>query len=94
VTAFPPATAFPPLPPTPDQVGMAGTFSRASQTAFRHANRYAMVPLHRAGLAAWLGNPLTGWQLLLATTGRKSGLRRRTPLGYRSATWSRKARPG
>ena len=81
-TAFPPATAFPPLPPTPDQVGMAGTFSRASQTAFRHANRYAMVPLHRAGLAAWLGNPLTGWQLLLTTTGRKSGLRRRTPLGY------------
>jgi deazaflavin-dependent oxidoreductase (nitroreductase family) len=81
-TAFPPAPAFPLLPPTPDQVGMAGTLSRASRTAFRYANRYAMVPLHRAGLAAWLGNPLTGWQLLLTTTGRKSGLRRRTPLGY------------
>ena len=74
--------AFPQLPPTPDQVGMAATFSRTSQTAFRWANRYAMVPLHRAGLAVWLGNPLTGWQLLLTTTGRKSGLRRRTPLGY------------
>jgi len=82
VLAMTETTAFPPLPPTPDQVGKAGTFSRASQTAFRHANRYAMVPLHRAGLAAWLGNPLTGWQLLLTTTGRKSGLRRRTPLGY------------
>jgi deazaflavin-dependent oxidoreductase (nitroreductase family) len=81
-TACPPATAFPPLPPTPDQVGMAGTLSRASQTAFRWANRCAVVPLHRAGLAVWMGNPLTGWQLLLTTTGRKSGLRRRTPLGY------------
>ena len=49
---------------------------------FRYGNRYAMIPLHRAGLAAWLGNPLTGWQLLLATTGRKSGLLRSTPLGY------------
>jgi deazaflavin-dependent oxidoreductase (nitroreductase family) len=81
-TVPPAATAFPPLPPTPDQVGMAGTLSRASQTAFRYANRYSMVPFHRAGLAVWLGNPLTGWQLLLTTTGRKSGLRRRTPLGY------------
>ena len=41
-----------------------------------------MVPFHRAGLAAWLGNPLTGWQLLLTTTGRRSGLPRFTPLGY------------
>ena len=61
---------------------MAGLLSRASRTAFRYGNRYAIVPLHRAGLAAWLGNPLTGWQLLLTTTGRKSGLRRPTPLGY------------
>ena len=81
-TVSPAATAFPPLLPTPDQVGMVGTLSRASQTAFRYANRYAMVPFHRAGLAAWLGNPLTGCQLLLTTTGRKSGLRRPTPLGY------------
>jgi len=76
------APAFPPLPPTPAEVGLVGTLSRASRTAFRYANRYAMVPFHRAGLAAWLGNPLTGCQLLLTTTGRKSGLRRRTPLGY------------
>lgn len=61
---------------------MAGLLSRASRTVFRYGNRYAMVPLHRAGLAAWLGNPLTGWQLLLTTTGRKSRLRRSTPLGY------------
>ena len=41
-----------------------------------------MVPVHRAGLSAWLGSPLTGWQLLLTTTGRRSGLPRPTPLGY------------
>jgi deazaflavin-dependent oxidoreductase (nitroreductase family) len=61
---------------------MAAVLSRASRTAFRYGNRYVMVPVHRAGLAAWLGNPLTGWQLLLTTTGRKSRLRRSTPLGY------------
>jgi len=81
-TAAPPETAFAQLPPTPDEVGIAGVLLRASRTAFRHANRHAMVPFHRAGLAAWLGNPLTGWQLLLTTTGRKSGLPRPTPLGY------------
>ncbi len=41
-----------------------------------------MVPFHRAGLGAWLGNPLSGWQCLLTTTGRRSGLPRHTPLGY------------
>jgi deazaflavin-dependent oxidoreductase (nitroreductase family) len=80
--ATPPATVFPPLPPTPEQVGMTGLLWRASITAFHWANRYAMVPLHRAGLAVWLGSPLSGWQLLLTTTGRKSGLLRPTPLGY------------
>jgi deazaflavin-dependent oxidoreductase (nitroreductase family) len=54
----------------------------ASRTAFRYANRWFMVPLHRAGLAAWLGTPLTGCQLLLTTIGRASGLPRPTPLGY------------
>ncbi len=74
--------AFPPLPSPPDEIGVVGVLSRTSRTAFRYANRCAMVPFHRAGLAAWLGNPLTGWQLLLTTTGRRSGLRRPTPLGY------------
>ena len=74
--------SFPLLPPPPGGIGVVGVLSRTSRTAFRYANRYAMVPFHRAGLAAWLGNPLTGWQLLLTTTGRRSGLRRPTPLGY------------
>ncbi len=76
------ASEFPSLPQPPDEIGVVGALSRASRVAFRYANRYAVVPFHRAGLAAWLGNPLTGWQLLLTTTGRKSGLRRPTPLGY------------
>jgi deazaflavin-dependent oxidoreductase (nitroreductase family) len=49
-----------------------------------------MIPLHQAGLAVWLGNPLTGWQCLLTTIGRRSRLRRHTPLGYivmDGATW-------
>jgi deazaflavin-dependent oxidoreductase (nitroreductase family) len=78
----PAAPSFPPLPPPPAEIGVVGALSSASKTAFQYANRYAMVPFHRAGLAAWLGNPLTGWQLLLTTTGRTSGLRRPTPLGY------------
>ena len=73
----PPAHAAPPtISPTLQAI------SDASRTAFKYGNRYGMVPLHRAGLAAWLGNPLTGWQCLLTTTGRRSGLPRHTPLGY------------
>jgi deazaflavin-dependent oxidoreductase (nitroreductase family) len=66
----------------PVLTGMARTASQASQTAFRYANRYLVIPLHRAGLAAWVGGPLGGWQCLLTTIGRTSGLRRDTPLGY------------
>lgn len=60
----------------------SGLASRASRTMFRYGNRLLAVPLHRAGLAAWLGNPVTGCQLLLTTTGRRTGLPRPTPLGY------------
>jgi deazaflavin-dependent oxidoreductase (nitroreductase family) len=49
---------------------------------FKHANRWLAVPFHRAGLAAWLGSPLTGCQLLLTTTGRRTRQRRDAPLGY------------
>ncbi len=56
--------------------------SAASHIFFRVANRTTMVPLHRAGLAAWLGNPVTGWQLLVTIHGRMSGQPRPVPLGY------------
>jgi deazaflavin-dependent oxidoreductase (nitroreductase family) len=61
---------------------MARVISAASRIVFRYGNRFAMIPFHRAGLAAWLGNPLSGWQCLLTTIGRRSGLPRQTPLGY------------
>ena len=90
-TATPPADPVTPDSASPEQPDLAApptispTFqaiSDASRTAFKYGNRYGMVPVHRAGLAAWLGNPLTGWQCLLTTTGRRSGLPRHTPLGY------------
>ena len=74
---LPGTTTYPPV-----LAGAARVASRASQVAFRHANRWLVVPLHRAGLAAWVGGPLGGWQCLLTTIGRTSGLRRDTPLGY------------
>lgn len=73
----PPGLAAP-----PDLSPGLRAISDASRIAFKYGNRYAMVPFHRAGLAAWLGSPLTGWQCLLTTTGRRSGLARHAPLGY------------
>ncbi len=80
----PPGALDPPgsLVPPPTLSPRAQALADASRSAFRWANRYAMVPFHRAGLAAWLGNPLTGWQCLVTTTGRRSGLPRAAPLGY------------
>ena len=77
-TAQPPA----PLPAPPELSGVAALASDASRRAFMVANRFGMIQLHRAGLSAWIGNPLTGYQLLLTTTGRKSGQRRDAPLEY------------
>lgn len=46
------------------------------------ANRYLALPLLRAGLGPWMSTPLTGSLMILRTTGRKTGQRRETPLGY------------
>lgn len=62
--------------------GAVGLLSEGSRTAFRLTNRWVMIPLHRAGFAAWLNNPLGGWQCLVTTVGRKSGRPRPVPLGY------------
>lgn len=70
------------LPRPPEPTGAMKALTDASRTVFRYGNRYGMVPFHRAGLAAWLGNPLSGSQCLVTTTGRRSGLPRHTPLGY------------
>src|SRR5512140_3509186 len=51
--------------------------------AFRWGNEHVMLPvLGHPGLAAWAGSPAAGYFLTLTTTGRRSGLPRRTPLNY------------
>jgi deazaflavin-dependent oxidoreductase (nitroreductase family) len=52
------------------------------QRAFLAVNRYAAVPLLRAGLGPLLATPLTGSIMVLRTHGRRSGRWRDAPLGY------------
>lgn len=49
---------------------------------FRFINRYFMVPMFRLGLGAFIGNPVTGYIMVLKTRGRKSGLPRYAPVNY------------
>ena len=41
-----------------------------------------MVPLFRLGLGTFVGNPITGYIMLLKTIGRKSGKQRYAPVNY------------
>jgi deazaflavin-dependent oxidoreductase (nitroreductase family) len=76
------ADPHPPLaePPTGNAVLAAG--EHYLHAAFKVLNRYFMVPLHRAGLGAWVSTPIGGYMVLLRVRGRKSGLVRETPLNY------------
>lgn len=49
---------------------------------FRLLNRFFMVPVFRLGLGRFMGNPLTGYIMVLKTTGAKTGRARYTPLNY------------
>ena len=51
--------------------------------AFNVVNRYVGLPALRMGLGGVMSNPLTGYLMLLQTRGRKSGLLREAPLGYK-----------
>ncbi len=75
------ARAFPPLAaaPTSEAWQAADPYLR---TAFKALNRCFMVPLHRAGLGAWVSTPIGGYTVLLRVRGRKSGVIRETPLNY------------
>ena len=70
------------MTPPPELRGLTKTIADASYSAFLLANRYFIGPMHRAGLSAWVGSPVAGWQCLLITKGRRSGLPREAPLGY------------
>lgn len=49
---------------------------------FWFLNRLFMVPAFRLGLGPFMGNPLTGYIMVLRTTGWKSGKERFTPVNY------------
>jgi deazaflavin-dependent oxidoreductase (nitroreductase family) len=56
--------------------------SRFFRRVFKVFNRWVMVPLFRLGLGPLVGNPLTGYIMVLKTTGRKTGLTRYAPVNY------------
>ncbi len=78
----PAAGAFPPLVPPPPAEGGWAVAEPLLRSCFKALNRWFMVPLHRAGLGAWVSTPIGGYMLLLRVRGRKSGVVRETPLSY------------
>lgn len=56
---------------------------KTTQKAFKHVNRF-MLLMWRLGLGGWVNaSPAIGGRIMVLThTGRKSGLRRRTPVNY------------
>lgn len=49
---------------------------------FWYLNRYLMVPMFRLGLGPVIGNPLSGYIMVIKTSGRKSGITRYSPVNY------------
>ncbi len=86
-TPAPPRDAFAPLAELP-VAGLPvaeGSWAVAGpwlHRGFKALNRYFMIPVHHAGLGAWLSTPIGGYMLLLRVRGRKSGVMRETPLSY------------
>jgi deazaflavin-dependent oxidoreductase (nitroreductase family) len=49
---------------------------------FWFLNRFFMVPIFRLGMGPFVGNPITGYIMVLKTIGRKTGKTRYTPVNY------------
>ena len=49
---------------------------------FKFINMFFMVPLFRLGLGSFVGNPITGYIMVLKTIGRKTGKERYVPVNY------------
>lgn len=49
---------------------------------FWFINRFLMVPLFRLGFGALMGNPFTGYIMVLKVTGRKTGKTRYAPVNF------------
>jgi deazaflavin-dependent oxidoreductase (nitroreductase family) len=45
-------------------------------------DRFSMTPMLRLGLGPLIGNPVTGYMMVLETLGRKTGQPRYTPMNY------------
>ena len=56
--------------------------SKALRQFFRFLNRFFMAPVFRLGLGPFMGNPLSGYIMVLKTVGRKSGKLRYSPVNY------------
>ena len=62
--------------------GDQAPYSAMLHSTFNVMNRWAFVPLLRAGLEPLIGTPIGGHFVLLETIGRSSGLPRHAPLLY------------
>ncbi len=49
---------------------------------FWFLNKYFMVPVYRLGLGPLFGNPVSGYIMVLKTTGRRTGKIRYSPVNY------------
>jgi len=49
---------------------------------FRIFNKLFMVPMFRLGFGPFMGNPITGYIMVIKHIGRKSGKQRFTPVNY------------
>ncbi len=54
----------------------------ALRQIFKLLNKYFMVPVFRLGLGALMGNPFSGYIMVIKTIGRKSSKTRYTPVNY------------
>ncbi len=81
-SADPARTPFPPLGAPPSADAARAIAEQWLRAGFKALNRWCMVPVHRAGLGAWLSSPVTGYMLLLRVRGRNSGVMREIPLSY------------
>ena len=56
--------------------------SNLGRRSFSLFNKLFMVPMFRLGFGPFMGNPITGYIMVLKTVGRKTGKFRYTPVSY------------
>jgi deazaflavin-dependent oxidoreductase (nitroreductase family) len=61
---------------------MAIMLNSVLRRIFKFFNKIFMVPMFRLGLGSLVGNPFSGYIMVLKTTGRKSGKIRFSPVNY------------